>query len=431
MNLFKDNISIPAHIHHIACLMKDPARDAPLAKQEFHLALSHFQVEPDQVLEDKRMGLGVKKYPGGDRLLVFWRLHTEYYSFQIWYFPAESNRPTSFGAMNLPEPVFQLSPVGDQITSVDMVLGVQSQPPTQDDLRTSFKGPEIFSSKILNGTISLYTDFMPGIDSRVRFLVCSEDIHYLKEKAFFIVESLSFLENYHHLILFPLDEFNQNMSQIFLLEKDQVIKREEISRGLEASSPKQFKEWLILLTRSLVEVNRIGDKVRYNLASAAPYDSILSITLQDLKEVPIGDCLPLNYYITRKIRGIADGYQRLNDRIDALNKALEGTIAVLRTRVDMAMEEQNLSLLKSVDQTTKNQVLLQQTVEGLSVIVLTYYMTGLFNYFFKGISEGGYIESPYLATGLFLPVSFLIAFGLVYRVKKRLNPLNKKKKMEK
>ena len=100
---------------------------------------------------------------------------------------------------------------------------------------------------------------------------------------------------------------------------------------------------------------------------------------------------------------------------------MEGTITVLRTRVDLAMEEQNLSLLKSVDQTTKNQVHLQQTVEGLSVIVLTYYITGISNYFFKGLNEWGYIQSPYLATGLFLPVSFLIAFGLVYRVKRVFN----------
>lgn len=428
LSQFKNNISIPAHIHHVAYLMKDPPNDSPLARDEFHQVLACFQIESNQVFEDTRAGVGIKNYANGDRLLIYWRLHTEYYSYQTWHIPADSDRSLYFGPIDLPGYVFPVCPLGTRITWMDLLLQQRKQPVTHDEIRHMFKDTEIFSSRILNGEISLYTGFTPDSESRVRFLVDSGDTRYLAEKSFFIVESLSFLENYYHLILFPLDEFNQNMNKIYLMEKDQVIKREEISKSLETSNPKQFKDWLILLTRSLAEVNRIGDNVRYNLASAFPYDSILGVTLEDLKETPRENYLPLKHFISRKIRGIADGYQRLIDRIDAMDKALEGTIAVLRTRVDMAMEEQNLSILKSVDQTTKNQVHLQQTVEGLSVIVLTYYISGIVNYFFKGLNEWGYIKSPYLATGLFLPIAFLIAFGLVYRVRTAFNNHTKNKK---
>lgn len=417
----KIHLSLPLHIHHVAYLMKDPPHDSPHAREEFRQLLSFFQIGSDRIFEDKRMGTGIKEYPNGDRLLIYWRLHTEYYSYQTWHLPAGPGRLPVFGPIDLPGYLFQACPLGTRIAWLDLVFQHRSQPIGQDELKKYFKGTEIYGSRISNGTVSVYTDFTPDSESRVRFLVYSSDGEYLAERAFFIAESLSFLENYYHLILMPLEEFNQNMNETYLLEKDQVIKREEISGGIETSGPKQLKEWLIVLTRSLAEANRIGDRVRYNLASAVPYDSILKATLADLNEVPVEYGMPMSHFISRKVRGIADGYQRLIDRIDALNKALEGTIAVLRTRVDMAMEEQNLALLKSVDQTTKNQVHLQQTVEGLSVIVLSYYITGIVNYFFKGLSEWGYIHSPYLATALFLPLSILTAFGLVYRVKKTLN----------
>lgn len=427
MSQFKAHLSLPLHIHHVAYLMKDPPRDAPLAKAEFHQLLSWFQIEHKDTFEEKKMGLGIKRYQNGDRLLILWRLHTEYYSYQTWHLPSDSSRQLSFGEIGLPGYLFQSCPLGTRVAWMDILLQGEGEPVSQEALRRYLNGPEIFGSRILK-EISLYTDFTPDEHERVRFLVHSEDSLFLKEKALFIAESLSFLENYTHLILLPLDEFNQNMDRFYQLEKDQVVKREEISRGLETSTPKQFKEWLMLLTRTLSEVNRIGDNVRYQLASAVPYDSILKATLEELKESGQDHFQPLSYFITRKVRGIADGYLRLIERVDALNKALEGTVSVLRTRVDLAMEEQNLSLLKSVDETTKNQVHLQQTVEGLSVIVLTYYITGISNYFFKGINEWGIIQSPYLATGLFLPFSFLIAFALVYRVKRAFNRHDPKKK---
>jgi uncharacterized membrane-anchored protein len=420
LSQFKARLALPLHIHHVAYLMKDPPHDAPLAKAEFRQLLSWFQIDRESSFEEKKFGLGIKKYPGGDQLLILWRLHTEYYSYQTWHIPAESSRSLSFGQIDLPDYLFHSCPLGTRIAWMDVLVQCENEEISEKDLRNHFRGPEIFGSRVIS-EISLYTDFTPDENERVRFLVRSRDARLLKEKSSIILEALSFLENYKNLILFPLDEFNQHMDRFYQLEKDQVVKREEISRGLESASPKQFKEWLILLTRTLSEVNRIGDNVRYHLASAVPYDSILNATLSELKEIGEHSYQPLGYFIKRKVRGIADGYLRLIERIDALNKALEGTVAVLRTRVDLAMEEQNLALLKSVDQTTKNQVHLQQTVEGLSVIVLTYYITGIASYFFKGIGEWGLIQSPGLATGLFLPVSFAIAFGLVYRVKKSLH----------
>ena len=50
---------------------------------------------------------------------------------------------------------------------------------------------------------------------------------------------------------------------------------------------------------------------------------------------------------------------------------------LLRTRVDVALQAQNQSLLESMDSRSALQLRLQQTVEGLSVVAISYYAVGL------------------------------------------------------
>ena len=53
---------------------------------------------------------------------------------------------------------------------------------------------------------------------------------------------------------------------------------------------------------------------------------------------------------------------------------------MLRTRVDVELEQQNQELLKSMNARTRLQLRLQTAVEGLSVAAITYYVVGLFDY---------------------------------------------------
>jgi uncharacterized membrane-anchored protein len=77
------------------------------------------------------------------------------------------------------------------------------------------------------------------------------------------------------------------------------------------------------------------------------------------------------------------------------------------------VEGQNLTLLSSVDQTTKSQAVLQHTVEGLSIIVISYYLSGLGGYVFKGLHEMGWLHRPAIATALFVPVAVGLSFALM------------------
>jgi len=168
--------------------------------------------------------------------------------------------------------------------------------------------------------------------------------------------------------------------------------------------------------------------MRFRLSASVPYDRIVHSNTLALQEQALPGCRTLTDYIQWKITGIADGYQQLVSRIHALEQDFEGTIAVLRTKVELVLQEQNLAqqdqnikLLASVDQTTKSQAILQQTVEGLSVIVIAYYVSGLANYLFKAFHEMGWLSNYTLASGIFVPIAIGLAYGLITWGKKRIH----------
>jgi uncharacterized membrane-anchored protein len=99
-------------------------------------------------------------------------------------------------------------------------------------------------------------------------------------------------------------------------------------------------------------------------------------------------------------------------RMDTLSRGFEGTISIIRARVDIMLQSQNLTLLASVDKTTKSQAILQYTVEGLSVIVIAYYLSGLMAYIFKGFHEMGWLRSADIAAAIFVPISLGLALGI-------------------
>ncbi len=72
-------------------------------------------------------------------------------------------------------------------------------------------------------------------------------------------------------------------------------------------------------------------------------------------------------------------------RLEDLSQRVAWTSEVLRTRIDIALAKQNRDLLGSMDRRTDLQLRLQQTVEGLSVVAISYYLVGLVGYLAGGI----------------------------------------------
>jgi uncharacterized membrane-anchored protein len=105
-------------------------------------------------------------------------------------------------------------------------------------------------------------------------------------------------------------------------------------------------------------------------------------------------------------------------RLDTLSARIEQASNLLRTRVDLQLQDQNASMLASMDKSTTRQVELQHLVEGLSSIAMTYYAIGLIGFVLKGV-HGWWPVSVELGMALsVVPVFFTIRWIVQRRLKK-------------
>jgi uncharacterized membrane-anchored protein len=76
---------------------------------------------------------------------------------------------------------------------------------------------------------------------------------------------------------------------------------------------------------------------------------------------------------------------------------------LLRTRVDVDRSAQNQELLESMDRRADLQLRLQKTVEGLSVVAISYYAVNLVVYLLGPLAEPLGVSKTTLTAGAVLP----------------------------
>jgi uncharacterized membrane-anchored protein len=401
----------PAHVHYEAFRMSDPPTQRPASRSEFQSLLGRFKVPAEAIEMRENFGYGVKESDNGDRLILIWQAHTEYYNHQVWHVPSQGSPAPTFGPLMFPDYSFLADPLGTVVCRLDILL-TTAMSPTLQDLRELMPGPILYGSRVFNEQTGVVTSFTPDAEGRERYWVgvgpSQGDPSRLKD----IVDAIVRIETYYHLLLMQKPLFSAAIDQVYKFEQVHLKQREIITAHIGHADSQTLQRWLNTLTQDLLKTNRMAGKLHFELSASIPYDKIVHTTLASVGEQRMESYRPISDYVLSGITGVAEGYQQLLRRIDTLRGGFEGIIAIIRTRIDLILEAQNLSLLQSVDKTTKSQVILQHTVEGLSVIVIAYYLAGLAGYVFKGLYELGWLGNPNLASAIFVPIAIGLAFTI-------------------
>jgi len=418
--LWAEWVHAPAHVHFKTFRMSDPPVQRPASRNEFRSLLETFKISPDAMVIEDAFGYGMKTAASGDRLIVIWQAHTEYYSYQIWHIPSERAGGVSFGPMTFPDYRFPVTPLGAEVCHLDILLMVEPLP-GNEALRPQFPGPIIYGSRILDEETALVTSFTPDEQGRERYWVSVGSGRSSRSHLKDIVDAIVRIETYYHLLLMQKPLFSAAIDQAYKFEQVHLKQREIISGHIGHADALTLQRWLNGLTQDLLKTTRLAGRLHFELSASVPYDKIVHRTLASLDERTLPMYRPISDYVLSGITGVAEGYQQLLKRIDTLRSGFEGVISIIRARVDLMLQSQNLTLLASVDRTTKSQAILQYTVEGLSVIVIAYYLSGLMAYILKGLEEMGWLRNANIASALFVPLSLGFAVGITILGRKLLH----------
>ena len=157
----------------------------------------------------------------------------------------------------------------------------------------------------------------------------------------------------------------------------------------------------------------------FRFGASRAYNEIVQHRLQTIGERKVDHYPTWSSFLARRMQPAIRTCITTEERQTDLSEKLARAANLLRTRVDVELEQQNRDLLKSMNARTRLQLRLQTTVEGLSVAAVSYYVVGLFGYLAKGLHDRGVPIDVTLASALFAPVAVLAVWLVVRRIRKK------------
>lgn len=166
-------------------------------------------------------------------------------------------------------------------------------------------------------------------------------------------------------------------------------------------------------------MENLAAEASYRIGATRAYDQIVTDRLAVLDERGVPGHSTWASFLARRSKPAMRTVNGIAERMADLSRRASRTAQLLRTRVDVDLEQQNRDLLESMNKRARQQLLLQQTVEGLSVAAVSYYVVGLLGYVFKAAKEAHLLPvDPNVATGIAVPLVLAGVFWVVRSIRR-------------
>ncbi|MDM7459938.1 MAG: DUF3422 domain-containing protein [Paracoccus sp. (in: a-proteobacteria)] len=147
----------------------------------------------------------------------------------------------------------------------------------------------------------------------------------------------------------------------------------------------------------------------FRFGATRAYQAIVSDRIEMLRETRFLQMQMLSEFMRRRylpaMRTTESAAARLAEMMARATRSGE----LLRTRVEVERRAQNQKIMERMDRRAEMQLRLQHTVEGLSVVAISYYAVGLLTYAIGPLASAAGIEKSVLVAAM-TPVVVLVAW---------------------
>ena len=338
----------------------------------------------------------------GDGILS-WERHSEFSSY-TWHGPlatADRWRELSpFGAgFNPPGAV--MSGIRLEIRGVD------------DDRAIDELDPEsLCHSFVEDGRASILTDFRQDDDGLTRMFMLDRGLTDGRRGA--LAQRLIEIETYRVFAMLGLSLAQSLSGQLRRMEDELA----DLTSAIRMSGREQSEQLLSQLTALAAELEAQAASSLFRFGASRAYHEIMAERLLALKESPVEGADGWSQFLTRRVAPAMRTCRSVEHRQANLSRKLARTTQLLRTWVDVEIEKQNRNLLASMNDRARQQLRLQQTVEGLSVAAISYYVVGLAAYMLAGVSFPGDWPAPKTMLGAAVPFIVLAIWLVIRRIRR-------------
>lgn len=296
-----------------------------------------------------------------------------------------------------------------------LMLDGASPLPGNPSLDQHFPGATVFGSKIVDGRAAVWTSFRLHEDGFTRFVIFNNGLS--RFQAGRTLQRMLEVETYWVMAMLGLPVARRLAPEVARLDQELA----ELTGQLPNLDGQDDEKRLIRELSGLaarVEALRAGSKYRFSATRA--YYELASKRLADLREEKFSGVSTLSKFLERRLTPAVKTCSAVEEQLMDLSRRIARASALLRTNVDLSLQEQNQALLQSMNRRAAMQFRLQQTVEGLSVVVISYYTIGLFKTALEALKHAGVEIEPVPAAGIAIVPVVLLVWYVVRKVRKGL-----------
>ena len=354
---------------------------------------------------------------------VKWERHTEFTRYSIVQHLPEhaylgASRPELLSELVV-SPEWLAGIPGRTISAIKLVMthGDLSTPEETMALARHWFGDAPVVASVVGNTGHSWavTDFMVGPSGFERILVLTPS-NTSPTRAGRLSQRLLEIETYRLMALRGLPVSKQ-LSPVLAQAETQLL---DITAQLEhkKASARELLEQLVgLATR----IERATAEHAYRFSATQAYASLVQQRLTELRERPLAGTQTIGEFLQRRLSPAMATVVASSQRLGSLAERISRASALLRTRVDIATEEQNHLLLEKLTRGQELQLRLQITVEGLSIAAISYYVIGLLLYLAKALYGLGLPLHPEIVVGAAVPVVLWAVWRTTRRIHKALH----------
>jgi uncharacterized membrane-anchored protein len=274
------------------------------------------------------------------------------------------------------------------------------------DLRGFFDGKVLVGSQALQAG-EVWTDFAIHADGFCRFVV--QDVGLGYQQAGRLVQRVLEIETYRMMALMGLPYAQRATPILNQIEGElaQLTAAMTQSHATPCGKGQMVDDGEVLLNQILdlaARMEKLALENNYRFSASEAYFKLVRSRIDSLRENRIGDAPTIAEFMDRRLAPAMSTCAATARRQHLLGERIANTNALLRSRVGIAQERQNRQILASLNTRAAHQLRLQQAVEGLSVVAVSYYSVGLLSYIAKALKALGLPLNPDITTGAMIPV---------------------------
>lgn len=345
--------------------------------------------------------------------MLKWESHTEFVTYTIF---GDGNAQRPFDAETFavfPQDWLDMAP-GVRITSalirVETAVGDEG---ILDKVADWFVPESLAISRVLDDGLIVAGDFRIDVGGHMRFAVFARP-ETGRRRTGRVVQRLCEIETYKAMAMLGLALTREMGPKMGGIDQRLTALLADMS-GAEAKPEKVLQD---LLTVS-AELENIVAQTSFRFGATGAYETIVNQRIDVLREDRFMGRQTFGEFMMRRFDPAMRTVNSTQGRLQAMSNRAQRASDLLRTRVDVERSAQNQELLTSMDKRADLQLRLQKTVEGLSVVAISYYAVNLVLYVLGPLEKTHDVPKAVMAA-IATPLVLLAVWLMVQRIRKHM-----------